>query len=673
MLKKFFLLNLLLSLPMNDCFASASSPFTSSASSATSSPSALLTKASEFMSLMVAKIDDTKATDEQIQQMIDGCITCGIVDRLCRANPRRYEVRQRLPEHKRLHVLLAHAFYMIGYNNYSKDAELTEGIISSGIMLVKNFKEEFASICKLMSNDGKIYDYKDKLEDVIKRASKPLRFDQFTKSDVHVDIPGGTIIPFDIPKNGYGRLVTIQNDFLQLLSETPVLSENESAPEVAYIAKLKHLEPLESNDPESAYIRQAYMNIAEMGSRNAEIARYNVPNTVHHRILTDFWNRDYTRFLNYQKYVSSGHSVLGIAAQERVNLNQASGSGGAYYGNTHNMTSSSNSTSSNDSSVPPPPPPPNSYGTNKTSANTAHKRGSSSNSGQTSNSNKNSSSGGTVVRPNLDLSTIGSVRLRPTSHSPSPSGNTVNSGVPSNPLNHLYAQGKTVKERKLSEQMENSAASKDPLNFDSFEDMTKLGNYADFEDVQQLVSKIRVDYDLENDFSITWSDVNPFKITTEDKDSENVKKYKTKWNENRQKAIELKARPSASGKVPKLKLLSRSTSSTVTNTPSNSASTTDTSSDSASTTDTSNSSASEVAARDEGPVNENQAKEIFEKINSWFYDKSKTYTRTEIQPKKAELETLKKRLTLGLEKGMIGAVKVSKLHVIINQLIDRMD
>ena len=141
MLKKFFLLNLLLSLPMNDCFASASSPFTSSASSATSSPSALLTKASEFMSLMVAKIDDTKATYEQIQQMIDGCITCGIVDRLYRANPRRYEVYQRLPEHKRLHVLLAHAFYMIGYNNYSKDAELTEGIISSGIMLVKNFKE----------------------------------------------------------------------------------------------------------------------------------------------------------------------------------------------------------------------------------------------------------------------------------------------------------------------------------------------------------------------------------------------------------------------------------------------------------------------------------------------------------------------------------------------------
>ncbi|MBP9828982.1 MAG: hypothetical protein KBD04_02990 [Proteobacteria bacterium] len=131
----------------------------------------------EYMDLMLGTegILPKKATPEQINQMIDGCITAGIVDRLHNFPSKEAAFRDRVRKfdgYKKLDVELAYAFYMLGYTKKQ----------SLGVSLDPNFDREFSAICDQVSPKGvDILEYTNRLEDVIKRTSKPLRFDDFVE------------------------------------------------------------------------------------------------------------------------------------------------------------------------------------------------------------------------------------------------------------------------------------------------------------------------------------------------------------------------------------------------------------------------------------------------------------------------------------------------------------
>lgn len=143
----------------------------------------------EYMDLMLGTegILPKKATPEQINQMIDGCITAGIVDRLHNFPSKEAAFRDRVRKfdgYKKLDVELAYAFYMLGYTKKQ----------SLGVSLDPNFDREFSAICDQVSPKGvDILEYTNRLEDVIKRTSKPLRFDDFV--EIENRPPSGTVTP----------------------------------------------------------------------------------------------------------------------------------------------------------------------------------------------------------------------------------------------------------------------------------------------------------------------------------------------------------------------------------------------------------------------------------------------------------------------------------------------
>lgn len=149
----------------------------------------------EYMALMLGTggILPQKATTEQINQMIDGCITAGITDRLYGLGDKSTMFQAQIAEftgYKKLDVELAYAFYMLGYTKVSYE-QLKQSL---GVSLEPNFDREFRGIRDQVSPKGvDILEYTNRLEDVIKRTSKPLRFDDFV--EIQNRPPSGTVTP----------------------------------------------------------------------------------------------------------------------------------------------------------------------------------------------------------------------------------------------------------------------------------------------------------------------------------------------------------------------------------------------------------------------------------------------------------------------------------------------
>lgn len=149
----------------------------------------------QYMALMLGAEDilPVKATPEQINQMIDGCITAGITDRLHGLGDKSAIFQTQIAKftgYKRLDVQLAYAFYMLGYTKAPYE-QLKQSL---GVSLSPNFDREFRGICDQVSPKGvDILGYTNRLEDVIKRTSKPLRFDDFV--EIENRPPSGTVTP----------------------------------------------------------------------------------------------------------------------------------------------------------------------------------------------------------------------------------------------------------------------------------------------------------------------------------------------------------------------------------------------------------------------------------------------------------------------------------------------
>jgi len=149
----------------------------------------------EYMALMLGTegILPQKATPEQINQMIDGCITAGITDRLYGLGNKSAMFQAQIAKftgYKKLDVELAYAFYMLGYTKAPYE-ELKQSL---GVSLEPNFDREFSAICEQVSPKGvDILEYTNRLEDVIVRTSKPLRFDDFF--EIENRPPSGTVTP----------------------------------------------------------------------------------------------------------------------------------------------------------------------------------------------------------------------------------------------------------------------------------------------------------------------------------------------------------------------------------------------------------------------------------------------------------------------------------------------
>ena len=136
----------------------------------------------DYMALVQGSrgILDAKGTPAQLRQMIDGCITAGITDRLYGNVQQPMSSAIPPTAQKKLHVLLAYAFYALGYYNWNSLQEVQAGLISLGINVEPNFDREFESLCALAFDKGTICQYKNNLEDVIRRTAKGLNFDDFT-------------------------------------------------------------------------------------------------------------------------------------------------------------------------------------------------------------------------------------------------------------------------------------------------------------------------------------------------------------------------------------------------------------------------------------------------------------------------------------------------------------
>ena len=137
----------------------------------------------DYMTLIFGSqgINDAKGTPEQLRQMVDGCITAGITDRLYGFDAQLMASFNGISPQKKLHVLLAYAFYAIGYYNWKDVKEAQGGLLSLGIDIKTepNFDREFTDLRSLAFNKGTIFQYKNNLEDVIRRTAKGLKFDDF--------------------------------------------------------------------------------------------------------------------------------------------------------------------------------------------------------------------------------------------------------------------------------------------------------------------------------------------------------------------------------------------------------------------------------------------------------------------------------------------------------------
>jgi len=149
----------------------------------------------EYMALMLGAegILHQKATPEQINQMIDGCITAGITDRLYSLGNKSAMFQEQIAKftgYQKLDVELAYAFYMLGYTKDPYE-QLKQSL---GVPLQPNFDHEFMAICAQVSPKGvDILKYTNRLEDVIRRTSKPLRFDDFVEIENRPS--SGTVTP----------------------------------------------------------------------------------------------------------------------------------------------------------------------------------------------------------------------------------------------------------------------------------------------------------------------------------------------------------------------------------------------------------------------------------------------------------------------------------------------
>ncbi len=134
-----------------------------------------------YMQLMQGSkgILDAKGTPEQLRQMIDGCITAGITDRLYRNTQQPMLHINNLTPQKTLHVLLAYAFYALGFDDCTRIQQIKTHLGGHKSDIWSNFDREFTALCNLAFNKGTIFQYKNNLEEVIKRTSKGLKFDDF--------------------------------------------------------------------------------------------------------------------------------------------------------------------------------------------------------------------------------------------------------------------------------------------------------------------------------------------------------------------------------------------------------------------------------------------------------------------------------------------------------------
>lgn len=124
-----------------------------------------------FMNLMLGSkgIRTIQSTPEECRQMIDGCLTVGITDRLYGFDSQSDALRvkaDQLQDMRRAHALLAIEFYEVGYLNMHDNSN-------------RNTPARFGALCGLAFPIGTIFEYKDRLEDVIKRTSQPLKFSDF--------------------------------------------------------------------------------------------------------------------------------------------------------------------------------------------------------------------------------------------------------------------------------------------------------------------------------------------------------------------------------------------------------------------------------------------------------------------------------------------------------------
>lgn len=149
----------------------------------------------QYMELMLGTqgILHQKATPEQINQMVDGCITAGIIDRLYQFGDKSAQFKEQFLKfegYRKLDVQLAYAFYMLGYANWNA------GNIQTNLQQIntdQNFQDKFYEISAQVfgTSKGSIIEYRNRLEDVIKRTSKPLKFDDFVEvKEVPIPAPG---------------------------------------------------------------------------------------------------------------------------------------------------------------------------------------------------------------------------------------------------------------------------------------------------------------------------------------------------------------------------------------------------------------------------------------------------------------------------------------------------
>ncbi len=146
---------------------------------------ALSTANHAYMALMLGSkgIKDARGTDFQLRQMIDGAITAGITDRLYGFNDRLSTFKAQvvaLSGKKKLHLQLAYAFYALGYYESSNIEDLKNRALPLCGTIEPNFDREFMSLCAL-AYPGTIFAYKNSLEDVIKRTTRPLRLTDFVR------------------------------------------------------------------------------------------------------------------------------------------------------------------------------------------------------------------------------------------------------------------------------------------------------------------------------------------------------------------------------------------------------------------------------------------------------------------------------------------------------------
>lgn len=121
--------------------------------------------------------------------------------------------------------------------------------------------------------------------------------------------------------DGFTDLKQIQDRFYQHIYRAgPELGAEvalTSAPEVAYIAGLLRLQPVTLRGSDEA--NAIYMSlINRAGSGNVGVSRCDYPSNA--QASAAFNASDFSALTRYNKYCETGHSVLGVAAQEKVVL-----------------------------------------------------------------------------------------------------------------------------------------------------------------------------------------------------------------------------------------------------------------------------------------------------------------------------------------------------------------